>query len=318
MSVVKYQGTLRPYPHFNAEDDAKVLRKAMKGLGTDEKAIISVLGHRNSDQRQQLLVSYKQAYGRDLVKDLKSELSGDFEDLVVAMMMKPRHYDCYCLKKAMSGAGTDEKDIIEILATRSNAEIKEINDLYKSIHKKKLESALMSETSGHFRKLLVSLNNGARDESGKVDSSLAEKDAQNLYSAGEKKWGTDEAAFNLVMASRNFNQLRATFDAYQRIANRDITKSLKSEMSGDVLDGMLALVQLAKDPPTYFAKRLKESMKGAGTSDHDLIRLVVTRSEIDMVQIKERFHSANHKTLDNWISSDTGGDYKKLLIAIVT
>jgi len=318
MNVVKYQGTLKPYPHFNAEDDAKVLRKAMKGLGTDEKAIISVLGHRSSEQRQQLLVSYKQAYGRDLVKDLKSELSGDFEDLVVAMMMKSRQYDCYCLKKAMAGAGTDEKDIIEILATRSNAEIKEINELYKTLYKKKLESELMSETSGHFRKLLVSLNNGARDESGRVDQSQAEKDAQALYKAGEKKWGTDEATFNLVMASRNFNQLRATFDAYQRIASKDITKSLKSEMSGDVLDGMLALVQLAKDAPTYFAKRLKESMQGAGTSDHDLIRLVVTRAEIDMVQIKERFHSANHKSLENWISSDTGGDYKKLLIAIVT
>ena len=35
MSVTtpKYSGTLKAYPHFNAEDDAKVLRKAMKGLG---------------------------------------------------------------------------------------------------------------------------------------------------------------------------------------------------------------------------------------------------------------------------------------------
>jgi annexin A7/11 len=290
----------------------------MKGMGTDEKAIIAVLGNRTSDERQKILTSYKQAYGRDLVKDLKSELSGDFEDLVVAMMMKPRNYDVYCLHKAMSGAGTDEKDLIEILSTRTNAQIKEINELYKITYKKKLESALMSETSGHFRKLLVSLNNGARDESGKVDAALAQRDAQNLYQAGEKKWGTDESAFNLVMASRNFNQLRATFDAYQKVANRDITKSLKSEMSGDVLSGMLALVTIARDAPTYFADRLKHAMAGMGTHDHDLIRAVVTRAEIDMVQIKERFHAIHHKSLENWISSDTGGDYKKLLIAIVT
>jgi hypothetical protein len=29
----QYQGTVKPFPGFNGEEDAKVLRKAMKGLG---------------------------------------------------------------------------------------------------------------------------------------------------------------------------------------------------------------------------------------------------------------------------------------------
>ena len=35
--------------------------------------------------------------------------------------------------------------------------------------------------------------------------------------AGEKKWGTDESRFNVVLASRNFKQLNATFNEYIKV-----------------------------------------------------------------------------------------------------
>lgn len=310
-------GTVKTFAGFNAEQDAQVLRKAMKGLGTDEKAITNVIGYRTNKQRQQIITAFKQAYGKDLIKELKSEVGGNYERLIVGLMSKPADYDAYCLHKAMSGAGTDESVLIEILASRSNKEIAEIKDVYKTKYKKVLEKELSSETSGHFRRLLVSLNNGAREESSHVDASRAEADAQNLYKAGEKKWGTDEAAFNLVMASRSHPQLRATFQAYHRISNRDITKSLEGEFSGDILKGMLAVVGVARDPPSYFATQLYKSMRGMGTNDDDLIRAVVTRSEVDMQEIKQRFEQMYKQPLSKFISDDTSGDYKKLLLAVV-
>ena len=56
--------TVSPLAHCDPSSDASVLRKAMKGLGTDEAAIIGVLAHRTSDQRQQILLKYQQSYGR--------------------------------------------------------------------------------------------------------------------------------------------------------------------------------------------------------------------------------------------------------------
>lgn len=49
------------------------------GWGTDERAIISILGHRNATQRKLIRLAYEEIYQEDLIKQLKSELSGDFE-----------------------------------------------------------------------------------------------------------------------------------------------------------------------------------------------------------------------------------------------
>ena len=45
--------------------DCQALRKAMKGLGTDEKAIINILTSRNNAHRYMLKQRYKDLLGRD-------------------------------------------------------------------------------------------------------------------------------------------------------------------------------------------------------------------------------------------------------------
>ena len=289
----------------------------MKGMGTDEKAIINVIANRSNSQRVEIKTKFKVLFGKDLIRDLKSELSGNFENTVVAMFEPSLDYDCRCLRSAMKGVGTDEEALIEILTTRSNDEINNIKSRYQTLFSRVLEKDLVSETSGHFKRLLVSLCQGARDEGVPVDQAKAEKEAKDLHDAGEKRWGTDESRFNQVLALRSFQQLRATFDAYQRIAHRDIVSSISREMSGDLKMGMQAVIKVVQNPPAFFAERLYRSMKGAGTDDDTLVRIVVSRSEVDMVEIKTEFMKQYKKSLGTMIKGDTSGDYKRLLIALV-
>ncbi|XP_029304994.1 annexin A11a isoform X3 [Cottoperca gobio] len=309
-----FRGTIKDFPGADQLRDAEVLRKAMKGFGTDEQAIIELLGNRSNRQRVPLLRAYKTAYGKDLVKDLHSELSGDFRKLVIATLKTPAEFDASELHSAIKGAGTDEACLIEILSSRSNTEIKEINRIFKQEYKKSLEDAISGDTSGHFRRLLISLAQGNRDERDHVDISLAKQDAQSLYAAGENKLGTDESKFNAILCSRSKPHLRAVFLQYQQMCGRDIEKSIDREMSGDLESGMLAVVKCIKNTNAYFAERLYKAMKGAGTKDTTLIRIMVTRSEVDMLDIRQEYVKNYGKSLYTHISGDTSGDYKKLLL----
>lgn len=58
-------------------------------------------------------------------------------------------------------------------------------------------------------------------------------------------------------------------------------------------------------------------MEGAGTRDDDLIRLTVSRSEVDLEDIKDEFQKLYSKELAKVVESETSGDYKKALIKLI-
>ncbi|XP_020729566.2 annexin A8 [Odocoileus virginianus] len=305
-------------PHFNPDPDAETLYKAMKGLGTDEQAIIDMLTKRSNAQRQQIASSFKAQFGKDLIETLKSELSGKFERLIIALMYPPYRYEAKELYDAMKGIGTKEGVIIEILASRTKNQLREIMKAYEEDYGSNLEEDIKADTSGYLERILVCLLQGSRDDlGGYVDPGLALQDAQDLYAAGEKICGTDEMKFITILCTRSATHLMRVFEEYEKIANKSIEDSIKSETHGSLEEAMLTVVKCTRNLHSYFAERLYYAMKGAGTLDGTLIRNIVSRSEIDLNLIKNQFKKMYGKTLSSMIMEDTSGDYKNALLNLV-
>eukprot|EP00049_Salpingoeca_infusionum_P008341 m.135818 g.135818 ORF g.135818 m.135818 type:complete len:89 (-) comp13984_c1_seq2:132-398(-) len=80
---------------------------------------------------------------------------------------------------------------------------------------------------------------------------------------------------------------------------------------------MVTIVQCARNPARFFATRIYRACKGLGTDDQALMRIVTSRSEVDMQQIKELYPEIGGVSLAEQITSETRGYYKQLLLELV-
>ena len=74
--------------------------------------MIDILCKRTSQQRQEIALSYKAGYGKDLLKNLESELKGNFERLFKTLMRPSPQAEAKDLMNAIDGVGTNEAALI--------------------------------------------------------------------------------------------------------------------------------------------------------------------------------------------------------------
>ena len=301
------------------DQDCQMLRAAMKGLGTDEKAIINILTSRSNAHRYMLKQRYKTLLGRDLVKDLKSELSGNFENVCIALLDSPYELDCRSLYEAMDRIGTNEATLIEIVATRPPHQLYQDKILFQQLYGKDLVRYVESETSGHFRKVLVAMLQCQRHEFDyPINEAELRIDAQRLYQAGEGRWGTDESVFTHIFSTRSPAEIAVIAGMYKAMSGHDLYDTLKREFSGNVEKLLKAIFYASINPPEWFATRVRNALEDYGTKDKQLIRIIVSRAEIDLRQIQQCYRRLYGRDMIADIRNDTSGDYKRILTEICT
>ncbi|XP_020224805.1 annexin-like protein RJ4 isoform X2 [Cajanus cajan] len=296
--------------------DAEALRQAFKGWGSDGKAIIAILGHRNVHQRQEIRKAYEEIYQEDLIKRLESEISGDFERAVYRWMLGPADRDAVIVNVAIKNGSKEYPVIAEIACVLSAEELLALRRAYHNRYKRSLEEDVAAHTTGHLRQLLVGLVSSYRYEGDEINVKLAQTEANILHETVKEKKGNYEEAIR-ILTTRSKTQLVATFNRYRDEHGISISKKLLDHASDDLLKVLHTAIRCINDHKKYYEKVLRNAMKKFGTDEEGVSRVIVTRAEKDLKDIKELYYKRNSVHLEDEVSKETSGDYKKFILALL-
>ena len=129
--------------------------------------------------------------------------------------------------------------------------------------------------------------------------------------------GTDESVFNKYFCSLSPHELAAVSREYHKLTGHTILQAIDKEFHGDSKKTLRTIVYATLSPSEYFATRINDAVKGLGTKDHLLIRVLVSRSEIDLPQIKQYYKQLYGKDLVADVKADISGEYQNLMVQLI-
>jgi annexin A7/11 len=296
------------YPNVNPDDDAKALHDAFKGIGTDEKVLVKVICNRSRQQLQIVEKAYEAKYHKNLKKDLKSETSGWFRKLLVYRFKTPYELKKRALFKAVKGAGTNERLLIDALAFTPNAEMAAL------AREKDLTHKVINDLSGHFKDAIKDLFGADRSENPQVNPAEIANDVDFLYKSGEKKIGTDEKAFIKILTNKAPWYNQALNQAYKAKHGHTLGVAIDREFSGALKELLNALLQAPYD---YWAERLYKDMEGVGTNDKELTFIFGYLEKNELKLVEQLFNARYPKGLKNMLKGDLTGHYEKAVLELL-
>lgn len=313
-----------------------MIKKALKS--GDKTGIVKILCRRSLNQRLEIVAAYKTEFKKNLIDEIKLKISGSVKNVFVGLLTSIPEFYCRQLRKMKNdgalenvtiavltmnlstdffdGDDGDDSVLIEIMCTMSNNEIRKICATYQQLFGKRLEQGIRESKTGNFRKLLKILSAGNRDESTGVDVAAAKTDAEEL-SKNLAKYSVDEKQLIEVFSARSFAHIKVISDEYKKLTGTSLTKSVKKKVSDSLKKAFLAIIRTSNSSIEYFARRLSKAINNHMIDDRSLGRLIIVRSEIDLLDIKEVFNQIFRKSLQSSLKGDITGSYKLALLTLL-
>mmetsp|Transcript_29654 Transcript_29654/g.62998 ORF Transcript_29654/g.62998 Transcript_29654/m.62998 type:complete len:336 (-) Transcript_29654:258-1265(-) len=305
------------YPEI--DEACEELHRATKGLGTDEDALVAILGSKNTIERALIAYRYKEMYGKELKELMKSENSGDFGFLTQLLSLPAPEAEAKIIRKATKGLGTNEKLLSSVICGRSNEEIQILKKAYFAKYSKDLINLVSSEVHGDLKKLHLACLQGMEEEYDPKyhNVSKAEEDAKTFYKKGQgKKFGTDEEALFAIICKSPPQYLKMVNDAYVAEYSVNLERALKKELRGKAEDAAIYTLGMKLNPYEMAARHIKSTCAGLGTDELGLSCAILRYQHI-LPRVMIEHTNLFGKTIGDRVSSETRGDYEKLLLEMI-
>lgn len=231
------------------------------------------------------------------------------KEAIVLWTMHPWERDARLLKESLSKGPSQYNILIEVTCTRSADELLGARKAYHSLFHRSIEEDVGFHVHGPDHKLLIALVSSYRYEGPKVNEEAAKTEAKTISSA--IKEGNTELLIR-VISTRSILHLNHVYKYYKEINGKFLDEDLEGYLLKET-------IQCLCTPASYFTKILGESLKNdADEEGKDAVtRVIVTRADHDMKQIKEEYSEKYGGNLANKIEDVANGNYKDFLLTLI-
>jgi len=291
---------------------AHSVRECMAGWGTSNSGLITCLVHLPDFKKASLITTYaKEFKGRNLLEDIKSETSGDFERALLSLVQPAPSVWAHAMRGAMKGLGTSDQLLINFVVLAKDEMMETRKAFSKENKSQLLEEWIEYECSGDYKDTLMML--AGRNSEDPIE-------LLPLYWAQRCKdaiANVDTLMDVLVsmpsVAIKRHTQLYG--DIYGAPLREDLEKRCKEQCSWFTWTDWFkkALLALLDMPVERIVRVAYEAMNGLGTDEYTLTAVLCTMPENLYDDIHKLYREKYQKKLVDHVKSETSFNYKKLL-----
>ncbi|CAK9291024.1 unnamed protein product [Gordionus sp. m RMFG-2023] len=213
--------------------------------------------------------------------------------------------DAIDLRQAMSGLGTDEEKVINIMTKRSNWDRQQIAAAYKNIFGKDLSYKLKREFSFHASEMLQDLLIPPMDY-----------DTQVIYSS-IKGLFTDLDEITGVLCSKNNDQIAEIKRIYLKKYAWTIQEAIKSDTTDPVLNLYLLMLNTPRQIGIHYDQIEEDAKLIMATdiqhlhADNLLFKILTFRSKDHIVKVLDAYQRLAKNGLHSALDQDISGAITK-------
>ena len=300
---------------MSVQEAGDLLYSALDAKNKDE-AVLNVVENTNLDQRLQICNYFAEKYGKSLYSELKSKLSGYFKSIAIHLFLHPITFVAKNLKKGLKGFSADETVVLEALTSHTQEELRQIEEAFKAETGKDLSKEIEKNFSGSLKKNLLNLLNVPRGENHNPDKAKCEKLAQLLIDVGEPNWSGDENVFKEVFIQSSPEELVLIGRFYLKKSGNNMLDVIDQKVSGKNKTLLREVLFNNIIPQELYAEKVYLAIKGLGTNNTLLNRVLVARNEIDMDDIRDFYQTKYNVSMREDIMGDTSGIYQTLCLVL--
>ncbi|WVZ66944.1 hypothetical protein U9M48_016096 [Paspalum notatum var. saurae] len=326
----------------------------MAGWRADKAALVGILCRRTAAQRAAIRRAYGFLYREPLLNCFRDKLSRhcllsvDFWKAMILWTMDAAERDANLVHEAVKKKDEDRiLVLIEVSCASTPDHLMAVRKIYRQLFSCSVEEDVASSPAlqeplkktvdtGQSSKLallvqidfsraslafvlqmLISVMSSYRYAGEHVNMAVVKLEAAQLSEAIREKQLHRDAVVRII-STRSKPQLRATFHQYKEDQGTDIVEDISSHCSSNKFARMLkSAILCLTSPEKHFAQVIRYSILGLGTYEDILTRVIVSRAEIDLKQIKEEYRARYKSAVTLDVADDTSFGYRDMLLALI-